>query len=134
MNKRKKILPVILFALCAGSVWGQGNDVCVKSKGDRTLVVQMKAGQRYTLNMDPYSAQQMPGVLAKVMSGRSERVVFLKVEKEVTYGELQNFEDRLFQTIPGLKVGLLVGDDPRCVTGMASGPATALQTLMVRGR
>ena len=131
MGHYKRLMSLLVLAFLASSfAYGQGNDVCTKRQGDRTLVVDMKVGQRYFLNMDPHSAQQMPGVLAKVMAGRSERVVFLVVRKQVSYVELQKFEDAVFKSVPGVKIGLILDDAQTCVAGQPSGPATALEVLM----
>jgi biopolymer transport protein ExbD len=120
-----------LLFLGSGLAFAQANDVCTKPQGDRTLVIDMKAGQRYLLNMDSYTAQRMPGVLAKVMANRSERVVFLVVRRQVGYVELQKFEDTLFKAIPGIKIGLIQDDDQTCVPGQPSGTAAALPVLVL---
>jgi biopolymer transport protein ExbD len=52
------------------------------------IVLEVKRGQQYFLNRQPIPAQQLQARLTEVYAPRPRKVIFIKADEDVTYGDV----------------------------------------------
>ena len=123
---------VLISAAGLGPAVAQSYDVCNKRQAMPTLVLGIEAGHKYALNGNNYTAQQLPSVLLNIMSSRNDKTLWLVAQRDLSYVDLQRFEDFLFHALPGLKLAVILDDKGlSCIPGLPSGPATAMDATKV---
>ena len=121
-----------LFVLLGGFVIGAGVQegligVCGGTMSENVLLINVRAGHTYKINMEPTRLAAIPGVIAKFEAARAVKQVFILPEKEATYVEVQELVDTLLKTVPGLQVGVIQGPTDagqKCVAGAPTGVTT----------